>query len=215
MSAVANRARFVVLRLAGTAAVLVMAWFITGPSRLHGAAGGAEFMALAATGAIGVWLIDVPSAVLAMILAVACSRLTGAAGGVTAESAAAAYRLTPAVIAAIGALTIWDVNRSRSRLPFLAARVRLLVFVALLAAAYAVALFRGDNRHLLTDLWPLSFVLTLAFRDLPSWISTTVIGRAVTRAIVTAVIIWIYPVTPTLTSLYSDLIKPALQSRSA
>lgn len=121
-----------------------------------------------------------------------------------------AYRLTPWVIGGVGILTLWDVTTMRLRAPLSARQTRLLAFVSLLAATYATALYRSDNSHLINSLLPLPFVLTLAFRDLPTWTAATWLGRAIVRTAVVAVAVYVYPIAPLLTDLYGGLIKPSL-----
>lgn len=121
-----------------------------------------------------------------------------------------AYRFTPFVVIAVGLLTLWDLRTLHLRTGLAARQVRLLAFVSLLAATYLTTLYRSDSSHLVNTLLPLPFVLTLAFRDLPSWTAGSRIGRALVHAVVAAAAFYVYPIAPMLTDLPAALIKPSL-----
>lgn len=124
------------------------------------------------------------------------------------SSLAQAFYYLPLFILVLGALILWDPATRRVRRPLTAAHVRLLSFLAVLAACYQTTLFRSDSLHLLNTLLALPFVLVLAFRDLPGWISPTWTGRAGVRIAFAAVCLAVFPLTPPLTAVYDWVLFP-------
>ena len=124
------------------------------------------------------------------------------------SSLAKAFHYLPLIILALGALTLWDPTTGRVRRPLSGAQVRLLSFLAVLAACYQTTLFRSDAMHLLNTLLVLPFVLVLAFRDLPGWLSATWTGRAGVRVTFAAVCLAVFPLTPPLTAVYDWVLFP-------
>lgn len=120
-----------------------------------------------------------------------------------------AYRATILVIAGAGVLTLWDLRSLRLRQPLESAQVRLLAFVAVLAAAYTTTLYRSDNSHLVNTLLPMPFVAVLAFRDLPSWNAAGWLQIAAVRAVVVTGVLYVYPMTAVLMDLPNWVIGPA------
>jgi hypothetical protein len=121
-----------------------------------------------------------------------------------------AFRFTPFVIVAAAASALWNFSRLEWRAPLDPVRARFLAFTLVLAATYAGALWRSNAVTFFNALGALPFVLTLAFRDLPVWSIRSWGGQTMVRALIVAAALWIYPVAPVMSDLYSTTIKPAL-----
>ena len=121
-----------------------------------------------------------------------------------------AFVWTPWLIIAIAIATLWKLPRLQLRTPLDRSQVRLLPFVAVLAACYATALYRSDGSHLMNTLIALPFVVTIAFLELPAWLSRSVVGRAGIRLLVVGAAFYIYPFGPVVTNLYAGLFKPSM-----
>jgi len=110
------------------------------------------------------------------------------------DPATRAFFYTPAVILALGVLTLCDLRSLRLRTKLEPAQVRLLAFVCVLAACYQTVLFRSDGSHLRNTLIALPIVVVLTIRDLPTWAVSSWPSRLVVRAVVLGAVLYIYPV---------------------
>src|SRR5262249_53239079 len=124
------------------------------------------------------------------------------------------YYLTAPLLLAIGVCATWRLRDSRPQAPLDWPRVRLVAFVAVLAACYQTALFRSDYAHLMNTMIALPFVLTLGLVDVPRWLSRD--GRwsvAIGAAFLLAALV-VYP-TVALQPWGTTLLSPVTRFKSA
>lgn len=103
------------------------------------------------------------------------------------------FYLTPLIILAAGFFALCDVRRAAPRMGLDARQTLALAYVSSLAACFAASLFRTDLVHVTNTLIALPFVVHIAIRDVPLWVSGRPARQWMLRAGIAALVVAAYP----------------------
>jgi hypothetical protein len=108
----------------------------------------------------------------------------------------------------VGTCTLSEMPGFELRRRLDARKSLLLAFLFALAASYPTSLFRSDSSHLMNTLIALPFVLVLAIRDVPEFISARSPVRWALRGALIAIMFYLFPLRP----FFEDVVHQVVQA---